>query len=84
MPLIKYLCSDKECNESFPIFYKSGKGVKDTAPCRKCGKEAKRVLSAPTSSSIMVIDNGQPKAVEVNTKIIELQEDRIKPPNRGD
>jgi hypothetical protein len=84
MPLVKYLCLDKECNTSFPIFYKSGKDVKESAPCKKCGKESKRLLSAPTSSSKITIDNGQARAVEVNSNIVELQEDRIKPPNRGD
>jgi hypothetical protein len=84
MPLVRYTCSDQNCNTSFPILYRSGKDVKDTVPCKNCGKESKRVLSAPTSSSKITIDNGQPRAVEVNANIIELQEDRIKPPNRGD
>jgi putative FmdB family regulatory protein len=84
MPLIKYQCTNKECNETFPILYKSGKDTKESVPCKKCGSEAKRLLSAPTSSSKITIDNGQPRAVEVYSNIIELQEDRIKPPNRGD
>lgn len=84
MPLVRYNCSDKECNTSFPIFYRSGKDVKDIALCKKCGKESKRILSSPTSSSKITIDNGQARAVEVNANIVELQEDRIKPPNRGD
>jgi len=84
MPLVRYICSDQNCNTSFPILYRSGKDVKDNVPCKKCGKESKRILSAPTSSSKITIDNGQPRAVEVNANIIELQEDRIKPPNRGD
>lgn len=84
MPLVKYNCTNIECNLSFPIFYRSGKDIKDLAPCKKCGKEAKRILSAPTSSSKITIDNGQARAVEVNSNIVELQEDRIKPPNRGD
>jgi len=40
--------------------------------CEKCGKNAKRMLKAPSSQSIIKVDNGvQARAVEVNLDVIE-------------
>ena len=84
MPLIRFLCSEESCNSSFVVFFKMAKDVSAFTECKVCGKKAKRTLSAPTSSSKIVIDNGQPRAVEVYSDIMDLAEDRIKPPNRGE
>lgn len=84
MPLIKYLCTDSNCKNSFAVYKNSAKDIDPIHPCKKCGTPAKRVLSAPSSSSKIVIDNGQAKAVEVDPDIMELREDWSKPTDRGD
>ena len=85
MPLIRYVCSNKECLETFKAFVKKASDVKDIEICKKCLSQAKRSLSAPNTSSKISIDNGmQARAVEVDPNIEELRKDWSKPPNRGD
>lgn len=84
MPLIKYLCTDSNCNNAFAAYKSSAKAIEPLIPCKKCGFPSKRTLSAPTSSSKISIDNGQARAVEVDPNIMELREDWSKPENRGD
>ena len=74
MPLIHYLCG---CKYSTTKFHRKVKDVPTTITCVKCGKEAKKMLSAPSSTSKIVIDNGvQARAVEVNPEIIEINKER--------
>jgi hypothetical protein len=85
MPLIKYLCSNKECNKAFSVYVKKAEEALPIHKCKFCSAEAKRTLSAPTSSSKITVDNGlQPRAIEIDPNIRELREDWTKPPNRGD
>jgi tetraacyldisaccharide-1-P 4'-kinase len=73
MPLTIYLCEDKH---SVTKFYRQ---VKDAPACVvcECGKEAKKTLSAPNSTSKITIDNGfQAKAVEVNPEIVSINKER--------
>lgn len=86
MPLIRYQCSDEACGAPTKVLYTStANGVAPTTPCKVCGKDSKRVFSAPNSVSKITIDNGtQARAVETYPDIMELREDRIKGPNRGD
>ena len=74
MPRVPYSCS--ECSKTLKKFYKTSKEIKKKIEC-ECGGELKRQLSSPSQKSTMVIDNGvQAKAVEVNTNIVEIVEDR--------
>ena len=69
MPLIHYVC---ECRYSISKFYRQPKDAPVTLLCIKCGKDSKKVLKAPSSSSIITVDNGiQAKSVEVNLEVIE-------------
>lgn len=40
--------------------------------CEKCGKNAKKTLKAPASTSTIYVDNGiQARKVEVNLEVVE-------------
>lgn len=74
MPLINYLC---ECNHSVSKFFRQVKDSPAFFLCTKCGKNAKKVLKAPNSTSVQVVDNGvQARAVEVNLEVVESIKDR--------
>lgn len=74
MPLIHYLCG---CKHSTNKFYRQAKEAPTIILCNSCKGEAKKMLSAPSSTSKIVVDNGvQARAVEVNPDIIEINKDR--------
>ena len=74
MPLINFNC---QCKHSESKFYRSGKDAPSSLVCPKCNLEMKRGLAAPSSSSIIKVDNGvQAKAVEVNLELIEANKER--------
>jgi len=74
MPLIHYLCEDKH---SVSKFYRQAKEAPACFLCDKCGKDAKKTLSAPSSASKIVVDNGfQARAVEINPDIVEINRER--------
>lgn len=49
-------------------------------PC-ECGSEMARTIGAPASTTKMVMDNGQSRAVEIHPDIMELRKDWSKPRN---
>jgi hypothetical protein len=74
MPLIAYQC---ECKNSKKKYYRQVKDVPAFIICDKCGKESKKVLSSPTNSSKITVDNGlQARAVEIIPDIIEINKAR--------
>lgn len=74
MPLIYYQCS---CGNAASKFYRQAKEAPVCFACEKCGKDAKKQLRAPSSTSKVVVDNGvQARAVEINPDIIEINEAR--------
>ena len=74
MPLINYIC---ECKNSEKKFFRRAKDAPAFFVCKKCGLNAKKSLSSPSSSSIVSIDNGvQAKSVEVNLEVVALNEER--------
>lgn len=74
MPLIAYVCT---CNHSEKKFHRQGKDAPATISCSKCGLSMKKSLSAPSSSSKIVVDNGfQARAVEINPNIVEINKER--------
>lgn len=82
MPLIHYLC---ECKYSQTKFYRQAKDAPATLPCVKCGKEFKKQLSAPSSTSKITVDNGfQARAVEINPDIVEINRERSEKDYRED
>jgi hypothetical protein len=74
MPIIHYLC---ECGHPMGKFFRSPKDAPLLSECIKCKKEAKKVLKAPSSTSTIIVDNGvQARAVEVNLEVVEDIKDR--------
>lgn len=72
MPLLFYLC---DCGNKTSKFYRQAKMAPVEFAC-SCGKEYKKQLSAPSSKSVISIDNGvQAKAVEVNLDTIKSNEE---------
>ena len=70
MPLIRYSC--KECGTQVNKFFRVPKDASGTITCGNCNKEAKRMLRAPASTSVVTVDNGvQARAVEVNLEVVE-------------
>jgi hypothetical protein len=68
MPLIHYLCS---CGLQVSKFYRNAKEAPVGLTC-VCGNEYKKQLSAPSSKSVLTIDNGvQAKSVEVDLAVVE-------------
>lgn len=76
MPLIAYLC---ECKNSAKKYYRQVKDIPAFIICEKCNKEMKKLLSSPTNSSKIVVDNGfQARQVEIIPDIIEINQERSK------
>lgn len=74
MPLITYKC---ECGNTENKFIRKPKEAPITLSCNKCGKESKKMLSAPSSGSKIVIDTpGMARRIEVVPDIIELNKQR--------
>lgn len=69
-----YLC---ECTHVEKKFHRQAKDSPAFFLCRVCGKQMKKSLSAPSSTSKITIDNGHmARAVEVNPDIIEINKAR--------
>ena len=74
MPLIAYLC---ECKNSQIKYHRQVKDVPAFIICDKCGMNAKKCLSSPSSSSKITIDNGlMTKSIEVDPDIIAINKAR--------
>jgi hypothetical protein len=82
MPLITYLC---ECGNTERKFFRRAQEAPDRLSCEKCQKELKKMLSSPSSSSKIVVDNGhQARAVEIIPDIIEINQKRSEKDYRQD
>lgn len=74
MPLINYCC---ECGNIVKKIFRKAKDIPKTIICEKCKKEMKKLLSSPSASSKITIDNGvQARSVEVLPNIIEINDER--------
>ncbi len=83
MPRIRYLC---ECGKEFHYVYQDSKSIQKTMDCPSCAKLAKRQLSAASTTSKFMVDNGlMARAVEIDMAVIESNKERSKKGyNRGD
>jgi len=82
MPLIAYSCP---CNHTVKKFVREARKALPFLVCDKCGLEMKKVLSSPTTSSKITIDNGvQARAVEILPNIVELNKERSNKDYRED
>jgi len=74
MPMIAYACSKKHVVKKF---YRSAVDAPAHWICETCGDLGSKQLSAPTSESKVIVDNGfQARAVEVNPDIIAINKER--------
>ena len=82
MPLIAYVC---ECGHVEKKFHRQAKDSPAFFLCTHCGKDMKKSLSAPNSTSNISIDNGvQARAVEINPDIVEINKARSEKNYRED
>jgi len=82
MPIIAYQCSEGHVDKKF---YRQVSQAPACVVCKDCKKEAKKILSAPSSLSKIVVDNGvQARAVEIIPNIIELNQEKAKKDYRED
>ncbi len=76
MPIFAYKCSDGHVDKKF---HRQVSQAPACIVCKECGKESKKILSAPSSGSKIVVDNGvQARAVEIIPNIIELNHEKSK------
>lgn len=75
MPLFAYAC--EPCNSVVKKFVRAAKDSPPFLICANCANNMKKLLSAPSSSSKITVDNGfQARAVEINPDIVEINEER--------
>lgn len=74
MPILSYSCN---CGNVTKKYFRQAKDGPASFSCAKCGNSAKKILSAPSSSSKITVDNGfQARAVEIVPDIIEINQAR--------
>jgi hypothetical protein len=74
MPIIAYTC---ECKNLTKKFFRQAKDAPASFICETCGKDSKKILSIPSTSSKITVDNGvQGRAVEIIPNIVELNQER--------
>lgn len=82
MPLIAFAC---ECNHIEKKFYRKATEAPSFLVCAKCEKHMKKLLSSPSSSSKITVDNGvQARAVEITPDIVEINKERSEKNYRED
>lgn len=75
MPLIAYSC--QPCGSVIKKFVRTAKDAVVSLICVKCGSSLKKLLSAPSTTSKITVDNGvQARAVEIHPDIVEINEAR--------
>lgn len=84
MPMISYKCTS--CHNCFGVLVQNAKTAEPHYACKKCGSLSKKTLSAPNSSSKIIVGaENQARAVEIYPDVIELNQERSKNGyNRGD
>jgi len=82
MQIIAYSCSCKNLTKKF---YRLGKDAPAYVLCDRCGLQMKKLLSPPSSTSKVTVDNGfQARAVEVNPDIVQINKERSEKNYRKD
>ena len=83
MPSIPYVCD--QCGAVKNKYVSKPKDIQTHIPC-ECGSLLKRQLSGFVGkSSVFTVDQGLPRAVEVNLEVIHSNKERSKKgENRGD
>lgn len=74
MPLFHYACENKHSSKKF---FRQVAQAPAFLSCDQCKSPMKKLLSAPSSTSKIIVDNGfQARQVEVNPDIIEINQAR--------
>jgi len=82
MPIFAYQCSEGHVDKKF---HRQVSQAPACIVCKTCKKEAKKILSAPSSGSKITVDNGvQARAVEIVPNIIELNHEKSNKDYRED
>jgi hypothetical protein len=86
MPMILYRCSKCGFEKNRFIRPKDVKSlaINEICPRTDCGGKYERILGTPKSTSKIIIDDGQPRALEVMPDIQEIMDQSAdKGPDRG-
>ncbi len=77
--IVYYVCNNPDCTNHTKKYYRSYKDIVGFLDCGECGTgKLERQLSAPTSKSTQIIDNGvQSRQVEVMDVIVEKERERL-------
>jgi len=77
--LIEYKCNNTDCENSIIKQFKSFKQIAPFLDCGACGTgKLERQLSAPSSKSTQVLDNGtQARQVEIMNEVVEKEKERL-------
>ena len=77
--IVYYVCNNPDCDNHIKKYYRSHKDIVGCLDCGECGTgKLERQLSAPTSKSTQIIDNGiQSRQVEVMDVIVEKERERL-------
>lgn len=86
MPMITFKCDVCGLSKDCLVKPKDLKNLKDSEKCpgQNCSGLLKRQMGTPKSTSKIIIDDGQAKAIEVMPDIQELMDNQADAgPNRG-
>lgn len=77
--MIYFSCNNPDCNNWIKKFFKNSKDIPPFLDCGSCGTgKMERQLSAPSSKSTQIIDNGlQARKIEISNSIIQKERKRL-------
>lgn len=77
--IINFKCNNPDCDNSINKHFKSFKDISPFLDCGACGTgKLERQLSAPTSKSTQIIDNGaQARQTEVMSEVVEKERQKL-------
>lgn len=79
MPMIKFECNNPDCDNNITKLYTAVGKVPPFLDCGACGTgKLERILSAPSTKSTQIIDNGiQVRQTEIMNAVIEKEQQRL-------
>ncbi len=79
MPMIEFVCNNPDCDNSITKVYVKITKIPPFLDCGACGTgKLERMLSAPSTKSTQIIDNGiQVRKVEIMNAVIEKEQKRF-------
>jgi hypothetical protein len=82
--IIRFVCNNPDCDNEISKFFHKHTDVPPFLECGACGTgKMERELSAPSTKSTIVVDNGyQSKSVELLTETVQNEFDRLEKENK--